>query len=74
MLVCIVVIIANLYYCSYFDFQYGMPVQYKIIKNIHIICVPTRNCNNEFVIIYIARNKMADFERRQVEIGLEFVC
>ena len=30
------------------------------------------NCNNEFIlIIYIARIKMADFERRELEIGLE---
>ena len=32
-----------------------------------------RNRNNEFIlIIYIARIKMADFERRELEIGLEF--
>ena len=31
------------------------------------------NCNNEFIlIIYIARIKMADFKRRELEIGLEF--
>ena len=31
-----------------------------------------RNCNNEFIlIIYIARIKMVDFERREL-IGLEF--
>ena len=32
-----------------------------------------RNRNNEFIlIIYIARRKMADFERRELEIDLEF--
>ena len=32
-----------------------------------------RNRNNEFIlIIYIARRKMADFERRELENGLEF--
>ena len=32
-----------------------------------------RNHNNEFIlIIYIARRKMADFERQKLEIGLEF--
>ena len=31
------------------------------------------NCNNEFIlIIYIAQIKMADFECRELEIGLEF--
>ena len=31
------------------------------------------NRNNEFIlIVYIARIKMADFERRELEIGLEF--
>ena len=38
-----------------------------------IICAPTCNRNNEFVIIYIARRKMADYEGRQLEIRLEFV-
>ena len=32
-----------------------------------------RNRNNEFIlIIYIAQIKMADFEHRELEIGLEF--
>ena len=32
-----------------------------------------RNSKNEFIlIIYIARRKMADFERQELEIGLEF--
>ena len=32
-----------------------------------------RNRNNEFIlIIYIVRRKMADFEHRELEIGLEF--
>ena len=32
-----------------------------------------RNRNNEFIlIIYIVRRKMADFERHELEIGLEF--
>ena len=31
------------------------------------------NRNNEFIlIIYIAQRKMADFEHRELEIGLEF--
>ena len=36
----------------------------------YIICVPTRDRNNEFI---LRDKKMADFERRQLEIGLEFV-
>ena len=33
------------------------------------------NRNNEFIlIIYIARRKMADVERRELEIGLDFGC
>ena len=39
---------------------------------IYIIHDPTRNRNNEFI-IYITQKKMADFERGQLEIGLEFV-
>ena len=36
--------------------------------------VPTRNRNNEFILEFILREiKMADFERRQFEFGLEFV-
>ena len=32
-----------------------------------------RNRNNEFIlIIYIAQRRMADFECRELEIGLEF--
>ena len=34
-----------------------------------------RNCNNEFIlIIYIAQRKMADFERRELVIGIDFGC
>ena len=41
---------------------------------IYIICVPMRNRYNDFILLFILReNKMADFERRQLEIGLEFV-
>ena len=41
---------------------------------IYIICVPTRNRNNEFILEFILReNKIADFKRRQLEIGVEFV-
>ena len=36
-----------------------------IYMYIYIICVPTRNRNNEFILEFILReNKMADFERR----------
>ena len=32
------------------------------------------NCNDEFILYFILRYKtMADFESRQLEIGLEFV-
>ena len=42
--------------------------------DIYIICVPTRNRNNEFILEFILREiKMANFERRQFEFGLEFV-
>ena len=35
---------------------------------------PIYNSNNEFILYFILREiKMADFERRQFEIGLEFV-
>ena len=38
------------------------------------MCVPTRNRNNEFILEFRLREiKMADFERRQFEFGLEFV-
>ena len=41
---------------------------------IYIICVPTRNRNNEFILEFILHEiKMANFERRQFEFGLEFV-
>ena len=34
-----------------------------------------RNRNNEYIlIIFIARRKMADFERRELEMGLECGC
>ena len=43
-------------------------------SEIHIILIPTRYCNKEFIIIiFIARKNMADFECRQLEIGLECV-
>ena len=43
-------------------------------KYIYIIRDPMRNCNNEFILLFILREKkMADFERGQLEIGLEFV-
>ena len=58
-------------YCFHFDFQYVTLVRYIYI---YIICVPTRNRNNEFILEFILREiKMADFERRQFEFGLEFV-
>ena len=41
---------------------------------IYIICASTRNHNNEFILEFILREtKMGDFERRQLEIQLEFV-
>ena len=41
---------------------------------IYIICVPKHNRNNEFILQFILRKiKMADFEPRQLEIGLKFV-
>ena len=44
-------------------------------RYIYIICVSTRHHNNEFIILefILHKTKMADFERRQLEIGLEFV-
>ena len=40
---------------------------------IYIICDPMGNRNNKFIlIIYIARRKMANFECREFEFGLEF--
>ena len=60
---------AMLLYCFHFDFRYVTLVRY-----IYIIRIPTRNNNNEFILEFILREiKMADFERRQFEIGLEFV-
>ena len=53
-------------YCFHFYFQY-------VTLDIYIICDPMRNRSNEFIlIIYIAQRKMAHFERRELEIGLEF--
>ena len=47
-------------YCFHFDFRYVTVVRY----NIYIICVPTHNRNNEFILEFILREiKMADFER-----------
>ena len=41
---------------------------------IYIICVPTRNHSNEFILEFILREtKMADFEHQQLEIQLELV-
>ena len=40
-----------------------------------MICVSMRDCNNEFILEFIlCETKMADFELRQLEIQLEFVC
>ena len=45
-----------------------------VVRCIYIIRVPTRNRNNEFILLFILREiKMADFKHRQLEIGLEFV-
>ena len=56
-------------YCFHFDFRYVTLDIY-----IYIIFVPTRNRNNEFILQFILREiKMADFECRQLEFGLEFV-
>ena len=54
-------------YCFHFYFWYATLDIY-----IFIICHPMHNRNNEFILIYIARRKMADFECRDLEIGLEF--
>ena len=60
-------------YCFHFDFRY-VTLDIYIYIYIYIICVPTRNSNNEFILYFILREiKMADFERRQLEFGLEFV-
>ena len=54
----------------HFDFRYVMLDIY-----IYIIYASTHNHNNEFILEFILREtKMADFERRQLEIQLEFVC
>ena len=54
-------------YCFHFDFRYVTLVRYidrYIDIYIYIICVPTRNRNNEFILEFILREiKMADFER-----------
>ena len=43
-------------------------------RYIYIICVSTRNYNNAFILEFIlCKTKMADFERGQLEIQLEFV-
>ena len=52
---------------SYFLFRLPVcnarPI-YRYIIYIYIICVPTRNRNNEFILEFILREiKMADFER-----------
>ena len=53
-------------------FSFRLPVCNARYIYIYIICDPMRNRNNEFIlIIYIAHIKMADFERRELEIGLE---
>ena len=58
-------------YCFHFDFRYVTLDQYI---DIYIICIPTRNSNNELILFFILRDiKMADFECRQFGIGLEFV-
>ena len=53
---------------------FSFPLPVCNARPIYIIRVPTRNRNNEFILQFILRKiKMADFERRQLEIGLEFV-
>ena len=55
-------------------FSFRLPVCNARPIYIYIICVPTRNRNNEFILEFILREiKMADFEHRQFEFGLEFV-
>ena len=45
-----------------------------VMLDIYILCVSMRNHNNEFVLAFILRGtKMVDFERRQLEIQLEFL-
>ena len=45
-----------------------------ICTYIYIICASMRNHNNEFILEFILHEtKMSDFERRQLEIRLEFV-
>ena len=52
-------------------FSFRLPVCNA--RYIYIICDPMRKLNNKFIlIIFIATRKMADFERREFEIGLEF--
>ena len=54
-------------YCFHSDFQY-------VTLDIYIICVSTRNHNNDFILEFILREtKMANFERQQLENGLEFM-
>ena len=62
-------------YCFHFDFRYvTLDIYIYIYIYIYIICVPTRNRNNEFILEFLLREiKMADFERRQFEFGLELV-
>ena len=47
---------------------------YPCVEGSYMSTNPTRNRNNEFILdnLYCAKN-MADFERRQLEIRLEFV-
>ena len=45
----------------------GMELRNVMLDIIYIICVPTPNRNN-----ILCKMKMADFERRQLQIGLEF--
>ena len=49
--------------------------KFEMAAATYIICVPTRDRNDEFILKFILHDKkMADFERRQLlEIGLEFV-
>ena len=45
----------------------------KVFRNLRLAGLPMHNHNNEFILItYIVRRKMADFERCELEIGLEF--
>ena len=54
-------------------FSFRLPVcNTRPIDRYNIICVSTRNYNNDFILEFILREtKMADFERRQLEIHIQ---